>query len=115
MTVSTRENEKRINAVSTQKTFQVIVRYHPKEGKSEAVLGLLAELAAASRVEPACLSFEYFLNPENLQEIVILESFISHAGFLAHRDAAHSLRINSEQILPLLESRSSSKGALSPL
>lgn len=89
--------------------FQVIARYHPQDGQLDSVLRLLAELAVASRAEPACISFEYFRNVENPGEIVIMERFVDAAGFAAHRNAEHFTRIGVEQIVPLLESRSSSK------
>lgn len=95
--------------------FQVIARYRPKTGNYERVIELLAGLAAETRMEKACLSFEYFRSAEDPREILILENFVDAAGFAAHRDAVHSRRINVEQILPLLEDRSSSKGVVTPL
>ncbi|AMB57525.1 putative quinol monooxygenase [Microterricola viridarii] len=89
--------------------FQVIARHQPKEGQLETVLELLAELTAATRTEPGCLSFEYFRNVENPDEIVIVECFVDAAGFAAHREAEHFTRIGVEQIAPLLQARSSSK------
>lgn len=89
--------------------YQVIARYQPSEGQLEAVLGLLAELTVATRAEPGCISFEYFRNVENPDEIVILERFVDAAGFAAHRDAEHFTRIGVEQIVPLLAAKSSSK------
>ncbi|PPL19046.1 putative quinol monooxygenase [Microterricola pindariensis] len=95
--------------------FQVIARYQPREGQLETVLGLLAELTAATRREPACLSFEYFRNVENPEEIVIVECFVDAAGFAAHREAEHFTRIGVEQIVPLLQARSSSKVVATPV
>jgi len=100
--------------MNTDQIFQVVARYRPMPGKSEKVIELLAELAAATRTEQACLSFEFFRNAEDQGEILILEAFSDEAGFIAHRDAAHSQRINVEQILPLLDAKSSSKGLVTP-
>ncbi len=89
--------------------FQVIARYQPRDGQLETVLELLAELTTATRAEPGCISFEYFRSVENPGEIVIVERFVDEAGFAAHRFAEHFTRIGVEQIVPLLEARSSSK------
>ncbi|MET1018546.1 MAG: putative quinol monooxygenase, partial [Microterricola sp.] len=71
-------------------------------------LDLLAELPEATRAEPGCISFEYFRNVENPNEIVIVERFVDEAGFATHRETEHFTRIG-EQIAPLLAARSSSK------
>ncbi|KQW08265.1 hypothetical protein ASC66_04910 [Leifsonia sp. Root4] len=89
--------------------FQVIARYQPRDGQLETVLELLAELTTATRAEPGCVSFEYFRNVENPGEVVIVERFVDQAGFAAHRDTEHFTRIGVEQIVPLLEARSSTK------
>lgn len=88
--------------------FQVIARYQPSGGHLETVLELLAELTVATRAEPSCISFEYFRNVENPDEIVIVERFVDEAGFAAHRGAEHFTRIG-EEMAPLLAARSSSK------
>jgi quinol monooxygenase YgiN len=85
--------------------YQIIARYYPREGQTEAVLELLSELTAASRTEPANLGYEYFRGVENSDEIVIIESYLDAAGFAAHREAEHFQRIGVGQIIPLLEGR----------
>lgn len=85
--------------------YQVIARYYPLAGETETVLALLAELAAASRAEPANISYEFFRGVENPDEIVIIESYTDAAGFAAHRDTEHFSRIGVGRIIPLLENR----------
>ncbi len=85
--------------------YQVIARYYPLEGETETVLALLAELAAASRTEPANISYEFFRGVENPGEIVIIESYTDAAGFAAHREAEHFERIGLGRIIPLLANR----------
>lgn len=85
--------------------YQVIARYYPLAGETETVLALLAELTAASRTEPANISYEFFRGVENPDEIVIIESYTDAAGFAAHRDTEHFQQIGVGRIIPLLENR----------
>ncbi len=85
--------------------YQVIARYYPQEGQTETVLGHLAALAAASRTEPANLSYDFFRGVENPDEIVIIESYTDAAGFDAHRAAPHFETIGLGRIIPLLANR----------
>ena len=74
--------------------FQVIARYFPQAGQTEAVLTLLGELAAASRTEPANRAYDFYRGVTNSDEIVILEldgvtssdvPFGPHPGLAARR------------------------------
>lgn len=94
--------------------YQVIARYYPQEGQTETVLGHLAELAAASRTEPANLGYEFFRGVENPDEIVIIESYTDAAGFDAHRAAPHFETIGLGTIIPLLDNRVVVKMKASP-
>lgn len=85
--------------------FQVIAHYFPAPDQVENVLGLLGELAAASRTEAANLSYEYFQGAEDPAHIVILERYTDAAGFAAHREYDHFKTIGLGQIIPKLASR----------
>ncbi|MCD2440719.1 antibiotic biosynthesis monooxygenase [Agromyces sp. SYSU K20354] len=85
--------------------FQVIARYHPLEGRTDAVLELLGELAAASRAEPANQAYEFYRGVERPDEIVILERYDDEAGFAAHRESEHFQRIGVGRIIPMLADR----------
>ncbi|MDQ0276495.1 quinol monooxygenase YgiN [Arthrobacter silviterrae] len=85
--------------------YQVIAHYFARPNQVRAVLALLAELARASRQEPANLSYEFFQNGEDPEHIVILERYVDAAGFERHRDSEHFQRIGAGQIIPLLTSR----------
>ncbi|WGW11432.1 antibiotic biosynthesis monooxygenase [Saxibacter everestensis] len=84
---------------------QVIAHYYVKDGEARRVLALLAGLAAASRAEPANLSYDYYQGVEDPNHIVILERYVDAAGFAAHRESEHFRSIGFEQIIPLLETR----------
>jgi quinol monooxygenase YgiN len=93
---------------STQRAtsnFRVIAEYRLDEETANEVLGHLAQLAEASRNEPANLCYEYFRNVENPLNVTILEMYIDEAGFEAHRTSAHFTSIGTAKILPLLADR----------
>lgn len=85
--------------------FQVIAHYFPAPDEVENVLGLLGELATASRTEPANISYEYFQGAQDPAHIVILERYTDASGFAAHREYEHFKAIGLGQIIPKLTSR----------
>lgn len=85
--------------------FQVVVRYQVKPEETETVLGLLGEMAAATRTEEANISYEFFQGVEDPAQIVILERYTDAAGFAAHREYEHIERIGAAQIIPRLARR----------
>ncbi|UPO76786.1 putative quinol monooxygenase [Arthrobacter sp. Helios] len=89
----------------TRTFFQVIAHYQTHPGEEEAVARLLGSLAAASRTEPANLSYEFFQNLEDPSHFVILEQYTDAAGFAAHRETSHFQEIGAAQIIPKLADR----------
>lgn len=89
----------------TEPYFQVIAHYYAKPHETEAVAGLLGQLATASRQEPANLSYEFFQNVNDPAHFVILERYTDAAGFAAHREYEHFKTIGFDQIIPRLENR----------
>lgn len=85
--------------------FQVIAHYAVADGNVPTVLPLLAQLADASRAEPANLAYNFFQDAEDPNHIVILERYTDEAGFAAHRESAHFQEIGFGQIIPLLDNR----------
>lgn len=89
----------------TTANHRVIAHYHAKPDREAEVVNLLKELAAASREEPANLSYEVFTSVEDDRHIVILETYADAEGFAAHRVSEHFERIGRVRILPLLTRR----------
>lgn len=85
--------------------FRVIAEYRLEEKTADEALGHLAQLAEASRNEPANLGYEYFRNVENPLHVTILEMYVDEAGFEAHRTSSHFTSIGTDKILPLLADR----------
>lgn len=85
--------------------FQVIADYRLREGTEEVVLGHLARLAAASRTEPANISYEFFRDAEEPAHVVVLERYVDAAGFDAHLKSEHFEAIGKTEIIPRLATR----------
>lgn len=85
--------------------FQVIAKYDCKPDAADKVLGLLAEMAAATRRESGNLGYEFYQGFENPNQIVILESYYEAEDFDDHRASPHFLNLTVEQVIPCLEAR----------
>ncbi|MDV6275601.1 putative quinol monooxygenase [Rhodococcus erythropolis] len=93
------------NSQRATSNFRVVAEYRLHEETADEVLDHLAQLAEASRNEPANLGYEYFRNVENPLHVSILEMYIDEAGFEAHRTSSHFTSIGTAKILPLLADR----------
>ncbi|NHE66144.1 antibiotic biosynthesis monooxygenase [Rhodococcus sp. D-46] len=93
------------NTQRATSNFRVVAEYWLDEETADEVLGHLAQLAEASRKEPANLGYEYFRNVENPLYVAILETYIDEVGFEAHRTSPHFICIGTDKILPLLTDR----------
>lgn len=91
--------------MSDKSTFLVLANYTAKPENTDAVLGLLEELATASRQEPENVSYEYYQQVGAANEILIVEKYTSQAGFDAHHATEHFQQIGAGKIIPQLESR----------
>lgn len=69
------------------------------------MLGHLARLAAASRTEPANISYEFFRDAEDPAHVVVLERYVDAAGFDAHLKSEHFETIGKTEIIPRLATR----------
>ncbi|MGN7861240.1 putative quinol monooxygenase [Microbacterium sp. 22303] len=85
--------------------FAVNARYRVQSDHLEDVLELLNTFASLSRLEPGSIDYQYFQNPQDPQDLLILEQYPSEAEFQAHLDSEHFRSIARDQIIPRLESR----------
>lgn len=85
--------------------FHVVAKYGAKQGMTEDVLGLLAQMAAATRREPGNVSYDFYRGLEDPTQIVILESYHDAEDFDRHRESHHFLDVGVRQIIPRLVSR----------
>jgi quinol monooxygenase YgiN len=85
--------------------FLTIAHYTIADGNEAAVLALVAELEAASREEPGCLSFDAYLKTGDADSLLLLERYVSPAAFEAHRATPHFQALVVDRIAPLLSER----------
>ena len=85
--------------------FAVNARYRVQREHLDDVLQLLEAFARLSRKEAGSIDYQYFQNPQDPQDLLILEQYPSEADFQAHLDSDHFRSIARDQIIPRLESR----------
>jgi quinol monooxygenase YgiN len=86
-------------------TFLVLATWTVREGELERVTALLPELAAASRAEPGCRSFDASARLDDPHTIVLVERYETGHAFAEHRETEHYTRLVTGQIVPLLADR----------
>lgn len=79
----------------------VTARFRAVPGQAEALVPLLAELAAHSRAEPGCASYVYLRDGDAFSSV---EQWADAAAEAAHNDSDF-LRAILKRILPLLDGR----------
>ena len=79
----------------------VTARFRAAPGRAEALVPLLAELAAHSRDEPGCAGYVYLRDGDAFSSV---EQWADAAAEAAHNDSDF-LRAILKRILPLLDGR----------
>ena len=83
----------------------LIATYRGKPGTGDTIEPLLAELAAATRVEPGCLLYLVNRSTTAADTFVLYEHYVDEDALAAHRDSPHFQRIGVGQVIPMLEER----------
>ena len=83
----------------------LIATYRGKPGTGDTIEPLLAELAAATRVEPGCLLYLVNRSTTAADTFVLYEHYVDADALAAHRDSPHFQRIGVGQVIPMLEER----------
>lgn len=81
-----------------------IARVRAVAAKADELAVLLASLAAATRLEPGCLSYEFYRDVEDVTLFCSVETWVSRSDLDAHLAAPHTARVLSQ--LPELVSSS---------
>jgi len=86
--------------------FQVIAHHRVAADRDpDEVLGLYAQLAAATRDEPGNVSFDVYRQLEDDRGFVILERYASREAAAAHERTPHFQELLLGQVVPRLEKR----------
>lgn len=85
--------------------MQVVAINRVTSEELDTIVGLLGELAAASRKEEGNLSYDFFQDLADPAHLAILECYTRAEDFSAHRESRHFRSIGIEQIIPRLKSR----------
>nr|WP_237421927.1 putative quinol monooxygenase [Gordonia sp. SID5947] len=91
--------------VSRRSHFNVMTECSVLPGCETEVLGHLAELALATRIEPGSIGYDYFQSVENPRHILIVERYVTEADFSVHLASAHFAVLGKALINPLLADR----------
>lgn len=85
--------------------FVLAARMTASEGEEERVAALLGELAAASREEPGCRTYQPCRDPEDGRSFLVFEVYDDAAAFEAHGASEHFQRIAVGELFSLLSGR----------
>lgn len=85
--------------------YVVVARWRVRPEDAGWAAGRLAELAAASRKEPGCLSYEPHRGAADPAQFAIVERYRDEAAFKAHVASEHFARIAKGEVIPKLLER----------
>lgn len=89
----------------SKSSFLVMAHYYGKKGQGDTIVPLLRQLAEASRMEAANISYDFYRSCDDSDYFVIIERYQNEEGFTAHRETDHFQTIGFGKIIPLLEKR----------
>lgn len=82
--------------------FYLHVHFRAKDGCDDDLGALIAEMARASRGEPACQAWDAYRSVENPREFTLIERYTGPEGLDAHKETEHFGRI-FPQMGPLID------------
>jgi quinol monooxygenase YgiN len=86
-------------------SIYVFAKWQVKEGQLNAVLELLKEVAAKSRVEEGNLFYDIHQSQQDADTLLLYEGYKSEAAVEEHRNSAYFQGLVVAQIVPMLENR----------
>ena len=85
--------------------YVVVATWRAKPETLDLVLDALAELAPASRQEPACRIYQPYRDPADPLTVRLFEVYDDEAGYEAHAASEHFQRLAARHAIPALASR----------
>jgi quinol monooxygenase YgiN len=84
-------------------SFVLVVSMVTQEGKEDEALGVMRELAEASRKEPGNELYIPTQDPANPRSFLFYEQYVDKAAFEAHGASPHFKELALGKLFPLME------------
>jgi len=84
---------------------ELIVKWTIRESETSRILGLLPELAAATKNEKGNLAYNIYEAADNVNVLVLHERYKDEEALDFHKNSAHYQETVVKQIIPYLENR----------
>jgi quinol monooxygenase YgiN len=85
--------------------FAVAVTWHARPGTEARVEAILGELAAVTRAEPGCLTYQPHRAADGASVFFIYEQFVDEAAFTTHIESESYRRLVLDEAVSLLDHR----------
>ena len=85
--------------------FVLVVRMRAQEGKEDEAVGVMRELAEATRQEPGCIHYIPVQNNEDPRNFIFYEQYTDQAALEEHGASEHFQRLAAGHLFGLMESR----------
>lgn len=85
--------------------IQLTAHYVVASERRDEAIGLIAEIARLSRLEPGNLSYDAYQSFDDPTRIALIEIYENDEAVQAHRESRHFQELVLAQLVPILTSR----------
>ena len=82
--------------------YVVSAYWRAKEGKTDRLVAVIAELTSLSRAEPGTLLYQAHCAPRDCRLFLLYEQYVDEAAFEAHKQSEHFKRLVEQEAIPHL-------------
>ena len=83
----------------------LVVHMRAQEGKEDEAVGVMRELAEATRQEPGCIHYIPVQDRDDRRRFMFYEQYTDEAALEAHGASEHFQRLAAGHLFDLMESR----------
>jgi quinol monooxygenase YgiN len=83
----------------------LVVRMRTQEGKEDEAVGVMRELAEATRKEPGCIHYIPVQSNDDPRDLMFYEQYTDQAALDEHGASEHFQRLAAGHLFGLMESR----------
>jgi quinol monooxygenase YgiN len=84
-------------------SFVLVVKMVAQEGKEDEAVGIMRELAEATRKEPGCELYIPTRDAENPRSFLFYEQYVDKSAFEAHGASPHFKELALGRLFPLMD------------